>query len=426
MTQSATDPTENPDPDPLPSPKERRRLREAKSLSEEQLARAVGVTRATLRSWETGRTSPRGRKRETYAKLLAEYEAEIAAGEGEEPPQEDDGATTVPADPPHHQGPEPDTPHHQGPEPDTPARDPDTRDPDNGAAATSTRPKPARPVLAPTLTPEDAFDALYEHTAPGLVRQTYLLTGRRRLSLEAVEWAFHRAWQRWPEVAVDPDPAGWVRAAAYEYATAPWQRLRRSHRRPDPAPPADAENLASAPADPRWRVLRETLLDLPPAYRRTLLLYDGLGIDLPETAAETEASTPAAANRVLHARSLVAERLPELTRPDTLHERLSDLVAAVPAPEVAPAHAVRTGSELRTRFWTRAAVGLTAMIIGAAIVTAVTAQNHYEPKQAPGESVGGVPPRPGPQPLTAQAVQLRALLQNHPLSGPERLAPLAR
>ncbi|WP_234487470.1 helix-turn-helix transcriptional regulator, partial [Streptomyces sp. MBT54] len=68
MTRSTTDEAAVP---PLPSPKERRRLREAKSLSEEEVAAAVGVTRATVRSWETGRTNPRGRKRALYAKLIA-------------------------------------------------------------------------------------------------------------------------------------------------------------------------------------------------------------------------------------------------------------------------------------------------------------------------------------------------------------------
>jgi transcriptional regulator with XRE-family HTH domain len=55
---------------PLPPPKERRRLREAGSLTQAQVAERVGVSRETVRSWETGRTNPRGRKREAYAKLL--------------------------------------------------------------------------------------------------------------------------------------------------------------------------------------------------------------------------------------------------------------------------------------------------------------------------------------------------------------------
>src|SRR6478752_1343587 len=67
MTRSVTDPS---GAAPLPSPKERRRLRVARSLSEEQVAAAMGVTPATVRSWEAGRASPRGRKREAYAKLI--------------------------------------------------------------------------------------------------------------------------------------------------------------------------------------------------------------------------------------------------------------------------------------------------------------------------------------------------------------------
>ena len=55
---------------PLPPPKERRRLREAASLTRAQLASRVGFTGETVRGWETGRVTPRGRKGEKYAKLL--------------------------------------------------------------------------------------------------------------------------------------------------------------------------------------------------------------------------------------------------------------------------------------------------------------------------------------------------------------------
>ncbi|WP_449344831.1 sigma factor-like helix-turn-helix DNA-binding protein, partial [Streptomyces narbonensis] len=176
-------------------------------------------------------------------------------------------------------------------------------------------PDPTRPPAVPGLTPAEAFDALYAYAAPGLVHQTYLLTGRRRLSRESVEYAFHHAWEHWPEVAVDPDPVGWVRAASYEYALS-WHRFRRAHKHPD-SPPAEANR----------RALLGALLELPPPYRRTVLLYDGLGLDLPETAAETEASTPAAANRLLHARTVLGKRIPELAEPEALHRQLSRLVA---------------------------------------------------------------------------------------------------
>ncbi|MFJ2784906.1 sigma factor-like helix-turn-helix DNA-binding protein [Streptomyces sp. NPDC093249] len=270
------------------------------------------------------------------------------------------------------------------------------------------------PPTTPGPTPEEAFDALYAHAAPGLVHQTYLLTGRRGLSREAVEYAFHHTWQHWPEVAVDPDPVGWVRATAYEYALSPWHRMRRAHKHPD-APPTEANR----------RALLGALLELPPPYRRTVLLYDGLGLDLPETAAETEASTPAAANRLLHARTVLGRRVPELAEPGALHRRLGALVAEAPTATLPAARTVRTGSDRRTRVWTRAVLGVTAVLIGVTGFAAATAPTHYLPVNVPGETVNGVPVRGGPEKLRPEDVELRDSLRSEPNPGPERLIPTA-
>ncbi|MER5308309.1 sigma factor-like helix-turn-helix DNA-binding protein [Streptomyces sp. NPDC002773] len=421
----------------LPTPKERRRLREALALSEEQVAEAMGVTKATVKSWETGRSSPRGRKREAYAKLLGS--SEPAGSSGAPSPEPPPGPAQEPAraqaqEPARAQAPTPGT---------TPAPSPTVavnvrpraaakraakppNAPRKGTAKPQGRLKPVvaeagaheptapEPPAVPDLTPEQAFDELYAHAAPGLVHQTYLLTGRRRLSREAVEYAFQRAWQHWPEVAVDADPAGWVRATAYEYALSPWHRLRRAHKHPD-APPTDANRKA----------LLTALLELPPAYRRTVLLYEGLGLDLPETAAETEASTPAAANRLLHARTVLGRRIPELSEPETLHQRLGALVTEAPTATLPAARTVRTGSERRTRTWTRAVLGVTAVLIGVTGFTAVTAPTHYIPVNAPGETVNGVPVRGGPQKLRLEDLELRDQLRAEPNPGPERLVPSA-
>ncbi|MFE0734039.1 helix-turn-helix domain-containing protein [Streptomyces sp. NPDC058855] len=426
----------------LPTPKERRRLREALALSEEQVAEAVGVTKATVKAWETGRSAPRGRKREAYAKLLATAED---AGT----PADDDPPASAPAPAAHvrpratakratkpPKAPSPSPAIAQGParrpgagRPQdqerlkrtaapaangTPA-EPGARStgPVSGAPGRAGAPEPER-VPAPVLTPEEAFDALYAYAAPGLVHQAYLLTGRRGLSREAVEHAFRQAWERWPEVAVDADPVGWVRAATHEYALSPWHRLRRAHKHPD-APPAEA----------RRRSLLAALLELPPPYRRTVLLYDGLGLDLPDTAAETEASTPAAAGRLLHARAVIAERVPELAEPEALRERLGTLVAEAPTTTLPAARAIRTGGERRIRRWTRAAIGMTAVLIGITAVTAATAPTRYIPVNAPGQSVGGVPVRGGPQQLDPEDVELRDMLRTLPHPGPERLVPYA-
>ncbi|MFF5564227.1 helix-turn-helix domain-containing protein [Streptomyces sp. NPDC012623] len=438
----------------LPSPTERRRLREAKSLTEKQVATAVGVTRSTIRSWETGRTAPRGRKGETYAKLLAGIERELRekAAQARRAEREVVKAAQARSAARLHSthGSRPDDPAPDGtgagavcPEAKerspAPAPVPATARPATGtetateaeavavagadreadcASAAEEGPGTdvtAAPVPVPD-TPDQAFDALYTHSAPSLARQAFLLTGRRALSKESVEQAFHLAWQRWPEVAVDRDPAGWVRVAAYEYAMSPWHKMRRAHRRPDRAGPGERQG-------PGAKALHEALLALPPSYRRTLLLYDGLGLNLPETAAETEASTPATVNRLTHARDAVAARLPELADPAVLHERLDALARTVTPPKLAPPLTVRSRSERRIRLWTRAAIAFTALILGATSFTLATAPTHYEPRLAPAEPVGGVPVAAGPQRLSAQDLKLRDRLRAAPMNGPYRLLP---
>ncbi|WP_328562272.1 sigma factor-like helix-turn-helix DNA-binding protein [Streptomyces coelicoflavus] len=376
--------TRSPAP-PLPPPKARRRLRETAALTQAQLATRVGVTPGTVRAWESGRTTPRGRKREAYAKLLKTLaDEETARQTAQTPRPEPDSA------------PAPNTAQNTAPEP---------------TAKPQPEPVPeARPAPV-ALTPAQAFDALYEFGAPALVRQTFLLTGRREQARESVERAFQTAWEHWPEVARDRDPVGWVRATAYEYALSPWQRLRPRHRHPEPPP-----------ADPGDRTLLNTLLRLPPRHRRTLVLYDGVGLDLPETAAETEASTPAAANRLLRAREAVAGRLPALADPQVLHRRLAEL-ASNERLGVARPHAVRGGGERRARFWTRAAIAFTAALIGTTALTVHTAPTHYEPPVSPGQAVRGVPPRVAQGSLSDEELELRQKLRDQLQDGPERLSP---
>ncbi|MFF0744842.1 helix-turn-helix domain-containing protein [Streptomyces sp. NPDC004111] len=68
----------------LPPPLARQLLRENWGLTRRQVADAFGVTVATVRSWETGRTSPTGRRRLRYARFLAGLaEADIRRTSGE-------------------------------------------------------------------------------------------------------------------------------------------------------------------------------------------------------------------------------------------------------------------------------------------------------------------------------------------------------
>ncbi|MFF3498734.1 helix-turn-helix domain-containing protein [Streptomyces sp. NPDC003247] len=418
---------------PLPPPEERRRLREERALTQAQVAARLGVSRDLVRRWEAGRSTPRGRAREAYAQVLSEPvhpsdDAEMTARPEERTPADITTATASataegaePAavrrgEPVAAQGAGPGAAKSAGPggaEGAGPggAGHAELAVPRGGAAAGRSA---ASRHPAALLTPAQAFDALYAFCAPALVRQTYLLTGRRELARESVERAFQLAWQRWPEVAVDPDPASWVRAAAYEYALSPWHQFRPRFRHPEP-PPAAASD----------RALMDVLLTLPPPHRRTLLLYDGVGLDLPETAAETEASTPAAANRLLHARAVISSRLPSLADPTALHRRLAETASAERLRAAKPT-AVRRSSEHRARQWTRAAIAFTVALIGATCLTLYTAPTRYEPPVPPGETVQGVPPKTAPGPLSGARLSLRAKLRSESAHGPERLVPETR
>ncbi|MEU6315660.1 helix-turn-helix domain-containing protein [Streptomyces sp. NPDC047014] len=449
MTRSV-DPASSHAPDPsLPAPKERRGLREGAGLTLEQAGAAVGVTASTVRAWEAGRTTPRGRKRHAYAQFLARLKAPEAA----EPPPDtasEPVAATAEAPraaepPPRTAVPAPPDPAAAAPEESGAAAATGTVTATATATATATLtaeppgadqilppappPEPAEPAPPvtpvtpdppagpPAADPAEAFDALYARAAPALARQAYLLTGRRLLALESVDRAFTQAWDQWPEVAADPDPVGRVRALAYEYALSPWNRLRRTYRHPD-----------RPPVDPADRILLDALLALPVVHRRTVLLYDGVGLDLPDTAAETEATTPATGNRLLHAHADLADRVPELADvpPDKLSAVLRQLLASLRPPfalEPRPAAAVRTGGERRVRRWTRATLSLTAMITMATAYTAATAPTGYEPPMWPGESVTGVPPLAGPQRLTDRSRELHDKLRSDPTAGPSRVVP---
>ncbi|UAL31531.1 helix-turn-helix domain-containing protein [Nocardioides rotundus] len=63
----------------LPSHNMARAIRENASVTQQQLADAVGVHRVTLARWEAGTTLPRGKLRARYARLLAELQRELAA-----------------------------------------------------------------------------------------------------------------------------------------------------------------------------------------------------------------------------------------------------------------------------------------------------------------------------------------------------------
>ncbi|WP_407560653.1 RNA polymerase sigma factor [Streptomyces sp. 184] len=283
-----------------------------------------------------------------------------------------------------------------------------------------------------------AYDALYQRSAADVTRHTYLLTGDHALTREAVEHAFHLAWERWPEVASDRDPPGWVRAAAFAYAQAPWEWLRARRRRRlatgrrrRAKEPYEDEAYGEA-ADRR---LFAALRALPESYRSAVVVYDVVGLDLPEAAAELEASTLAAAGRLTHAHEALADAVPELRdlppreRAEALRARLRRFAAAQPIRTLPPG-AARHRSERRTdRQLRRYALLAAAIFLTAAVVSAVeeiqTRDRAAPPVPSWMTSRTVWPPAPGPGPPPAPG----SLAPNAPGHGtvavPDRGPPAA-
>nr|WP_245240905.1 sigma-70 family RNA polymerase sigma factor [Streptomyces spiramenti] len=209
------------------------------------------------------------------------------------------------------------------------------------------------------MTPIHAFDALYLRNAGPIGQQAYLLCGRRETAARAVSHGFRVAWERWPEVAVDRDPAGWVRAAAYEYALSPWHRFRPWGRTP----------LALG-AGREEQALLVALLRLPAGQRRALVLHDALGLGPAETAAESESTTAAAEARVRRGRESLTAWLPRLAeaeperRGEVLGGMMETLTASQPVPPL-PASRARLVCERTSRRQVQAAVALVVVTAGA-------------------------------------------------------------
>jgi len=63
----------------LPTPALAREVRRAAGLSQERVARELGVARVTVARWECGIRSPRGERLVAYAALLSELQRVGAA-----------------------------------------------------------------------------------------------------------------------------------------------------------------------------------------------------------------------------------------------------------------------------------------------------------------------------------------------------------
>jgi RNA polymerase sigma-70 factor (ECF subfamily) len=126
---------------------------------------------------------------------------------------------------------------------------------------------------------DDGFTAFYERRRAEVHAAVAVTVGDHHLAADAVDEAFVRAAERWPEVSRMERPAGWVYRVAVNWATS-WRR--KWSRRPT----LPAAELERAHHDHHASVtITDALAALPLIQRQMLVLRFVLGYSVPETAA---------------------------------------------------------------------------------------------------------------------------------------------
>lgn len=125
----------------------------------------------------------------------------------------------------------------------------------------------------------DGFTAFYERRRVEVHAAVAVTLGDWELAVEAVDEAFVRAAERWPQVSQMDRPAGWVYRVAINWATS-WRR-KWSKRPTLPVEVLDRTHHDDLDA----ATLVEELARLPLAQRQMLVLRFVWGYSVAETAA---------------------------------------------------------------------------------------------------------------------------------------------
>jgi RNA polymerase sigma factor (sigma-70 family) len=150
------------------------------------------------------------------------------------------------------------------------------------------------------------FETFYADARDAVARAVTMTTGDRDLSVEAVDEAMARAFQRWSHVSRLENPGGWVYRVALNWATSV---LRRRHR---PWPfAASGERLVEPPAVAEPDVLR-ALAELDVRQRAVVVCRYVLGWSEAETAVALSTPVGTVKSRLHRANRQLSSRLAHL------------------------------------------------------------------------------------------------------------------
>ncbi len=150
---------------------------------------------------------------------------------------------------------------------------------------------------------EAAFDAFFADSWSRLQSQAYVLTGSKESAQDLTQEAFLRAWRRWDKVAVYERPEAWTRKVLHNLCIQSWRRARTKDR------PAEVDIPVSGEIPSDHYELAQAMRSLPGTHARALLLHDGLGMSVKETADELGVPEGTMKSWLSRSRKVVADRL---------------------------------------------------------------------------------------------------------------------
>jgi RNA polymerase sigma-70 factor (ECF subfamily) len=150
---------------------------------------------------------------------------------------------------------------------------------------------------------EEAYDAFFTASWARLQGQAYVLTGSPELAQDLTQEAMLRAWTHWNRIAGYDSPERWTRRVLHNLCIQSWRKsqvLRFGSPREIPTTPDMAEDHV---------LLAEAMRQLPGDQARALLLHDGLGMTVAETARELGVPEGTVKSWLSRSRKIVAANL---------------------------------------------------------------------------------------------------------------------
>jgi RNA polymerase sigma-70 factor (ECF subfamily) len=156
---------------------------------------------------------------------------------------------------------------------------------------------------------EAGFDSFFDASWRRLQGQAYVLTGSREVAQDLTQEALIRTWRNWDSVSTMENPEAWTRKVLQNLCIESWRKSRRRN------PNADVQAYAEIPDS--HAEIAQAMRSLPGIQAKALLLHDGLGMTVPEVAAELDVPEGTVKSWLSRSRKVVAERLGQFDRDPT-------------------------------------------------------------------------------------------------------------